>query len=162
MKKTLKSLLTIGLFAIIVSACQTQADTNSILENDETRKEIFNAIISNHEYSKGLMQGMMEDNHTQLMMKGSQEMMGMMMSDNKNMLNMMKDKPDMMHNMMGNMMNMADSDSLMCGQMIAMIKDKPNMMGQMMDMMHKEGMMDKETMMKNKKKIGAEKPIGHH
>lgn len=36
------------------------------------------------------------------------------------------------------------------------------MIGQMVDMMHKEGMMDKETMKKNKEKIGAEKHTGHH
>ena len=39
---------------------------------------------------------MMEDDHTQMMMKGNQEMMGMMMPDNDQMMAMMKDKPNMM------------------------------------------------------------------
>ncbi|CAN5184460.1 hypothetical protein BH23BAC2_BH23BAC2_01450 [soil metagenome] len=43
-----------------------------------------------------------------------------------------------------------------------MMKDKPNMMGQMMEMMHKEGLMDKETMMKNKEKMEKENHSGHH
>jgi hypothetical protein len=46
--------------------------------------------------------------------------------------------------------------------MMTMMKDKPNMMGQMMDMMHKEGMMDKETMMSNKEKMGIEDHADHH
>lgn len=82
-----------------------------MLEIDETRNEIFNTIISGHEYSKELM-------------------LTMMMSNNKDMLNM--------------------------------IKDMPNMMDQMMNMMYIEDMMDKETMMKNKEKIGAETHSGHH
>ena len=99
---------------------------------------------------------------TKMMMKGNQEMMGMMMSENEDMTAMMKDNPEMMHGMMSNMMNMAEADSSMCAHMMTMMKDKPNMMGQMMEMMHKEGIMDKETMMRNKEKMGKENHPGHH
>lgn len=162
MKNTFKTVVTLTLLIAALSACQQQKDVSTMLENDDTRNEIFNTIISDHEYAEQLMTKMMEDDHTQMMMKGNEQMMGMMMSDNDQMMAMMKDKPDMMHNMMSNMMNMADSDSSMCAHMMDMMKDKPNMMGQMMEMMHKEGMMDKETMMKNKEKIRAEKHAGHH
>jgi hypothetical protein len=36
------------------------------------------------------------------------------------------------------------------------MKDKPNMMGHMLEMMHNEDMMDKETMMRNREKMGIE------
>jgi len=156
MKKILKPLFTLVFFTIIIAACQPQADVSAILGNEETQNEIYEAIVADHGYSQEMMAKMMEDDHTQMMMKGNGEMMSMMMSDNEDMKAMMKDNPEMMQGMMGNMMNMAESDSSMCANMISMMKDKPNMMGQMMDMMHKEGMMDKETMMKNKEMMGID------
>ena len=158
MKNTFKTVVTLTLLIAALSACQQQKDVSTMLENDDTRNEIFNTIISDHEYAEQLMTKMMEDDHTQMMMKGNEQMMGMMMSDNDQMMALMKDKPDMMNKMM----NIAEADSSMCTHMMTMMKDKPNMMGQMMDMMHKECMMVKETMMKNKEKIGAEKHAGHH
>ncbi len=162
MKKILKAFFILVFFTIIIAACQPQPDESAILENEETRNEIYEAIVADHGYSQEMMAKMMEDDHTQMMMKGNGEMMRMMMSDNEDMKAMMKDNPEMMQGMMGNMMNMADADSSMCTQMMTMMKDKPNMMGQMMEMMHKEGMMDKETMMKNKEKMGVDIHPGHH
>lgn len=151
MKNLLKSLLTLVFFTIITSACQPQADVSTMLKNEETRNQIYEAIISDHEYSKQLMQAMIKDGHTQ-----------MMMSNNEDMIGMMKENPEMMQGMMSNMMEMADSDSTMCANMMTMMKDKPNMMGKMMEMMHKEGLMDKETMMKNKENMEKENPSHHH
>jgi hypothetical protein len=161
MKNMLKTVVTLTLLIAALSACQQQ-DVSTMLENDDTRNEIFNTNISDHEYAEQLMTKMMEDDHTQMMMKGNEQMMNAMMSDNDQMTTMMKDKPDMMHSMMTKMMNMADSDSSMCAHMMTTMKGKPNMMGQMMDMMHKEGMMDKETMMRNKKNMGVDIHPGHH
>ena len=162
MKNILKTVVTLTLLIVALSACQQQKDVSTLLEKDDTRNEIFNTIISDHEYAEQLITKMMEDDHTQMMMKGNQEMMGMMMSENEDMTAMMKDNPEMMHGMMSNMMNMAEADSSMCAYMMTMMKNKPNMMGQMMEMMHKEGMMDKETMMRNKEKMGIENHSGHH
>jgi hypothetical protein len=156
MKNILKTTAVFSLLILALSACQQQGDVSKMLENEESRNQIYEAIISDNEHSKQLMQAMMEDDHTQMMMKGNGEMMRMMMSDNENMKAMMKDNPEMMQGMTGNMMNMAESDSSMCANMISMMKDKPNMMAQMMEMMHKEGMMDKETMMKNKEMMGID------
>ncbi len=161
MKNTLKTVIAFTLAIATLSACQQQEDVSTMLKNEDSRKEIYNTIIADHEYSQELMAKMMEDDHTQ-MMKGNGDMMNIMMSDNADMKAMMKQKPEMMRGMMSNMMNMADSDSSMCSQMMTMMKDRPNMMGQMMEMMHKEGMMDKETLMKNKEKIGVEKHTFHH
>lgn len=140
MKIVLKTTTLFFLLVATLSSCQQQKDVNTMLENDDTRNEIFNTIISDHEYSQELMVKMMEDNHTKMMMKGNGDMMNMMISDNADMKAMMKENPEMMHGMMSNMMNMADSDSSMCAHMMTMMKDKPNMMEQMTDMMHKEGM----------------------
>ncbi|MBT32748.1 MAG: hypothetical protein CMO01_24080 [Thalassobius sp.] len=162
MKNILKTMVTLTLLIVALSACQQQKDVSTLLEKDDTRNEIFNTIISDHEYAEQLITKMMEDDHTKMMMKGNQEMMGMMMSENEDMTAMMKDNPEMMHGMMSNMMNMAEADSSMCAHLMTMMKDKPNMMGQMMEMMHKEGIMDKETMMRNKEKMGKENHPGHH
>ena len=109
MKNILKTMVTLTLLITALSACQQQKDVSTLLEKHDTRNEIFNTIISDHEYAEQLITKMMEDDHTKMMMK-----------------------------------------------------DKPNMMGQMMDMMHKEGIMDKETMMRNKVKMGKENHPGHH
>ena len=113
MKNTLKTMVTLTLLITALSACQQQKDVSTLLEKHDTRNEIFNTIISDHEYAEQLMTKMMEDDHTQMMMKGNEQMMGMMMSDNDQMMAMMKDKPDMMHNMMSNKEGMMDKETMM-------------------------------------------------
>lgn len=162
MKNILNTMVTITLLIAALSACKQNEDVSTLLENDDTRNEIFYTIISDQEYAEQLMAKMMDDDNTQMMMKGNQRMMGMMMSDNEDMKAMMKDNPEMMHGMMSNLMNMAEADSSMCVHMMTMMKDRPNMMGQMMEMMHKEGMIDKETMMRNKERMGSENHSDHH
>jgi hypothetical protein len=156
MKKILKTAALLSLLILAFSACQQQGDVSKMLENEESRNQLYETIISDNEHSKQLMQAMMEDDHTLMMMKENGELMNMMMSNNENMMGMMKDNPEMTQGMMSNMMSMAEADSSVCTHMITLMKDKPNVMGQMMDMMHKEGMMDKETMMRNREKMGIE------
>lgn len=141
MKNTLKTIAAVILLIATLSACQQQADINSLLENETSRNEIYAAIVADHEYSQELMAKMMEDNHTLMMMKGNSDMMNMMLSNNEGMIEMMKQNPELTHGMMSNMMNMAESDSSMCTHMMAMMKDKPTVMKQMMGMMHKDGML---------------------
>ncbi|MEB2787193.1 hypothetical protein [Algoriphagus persicinus] len=145
MKNILKTAAVLSLLILAFSACEQQGDVSTMLENEESRNQIYEAIISDNEHSKQLMQAMMEDDNTQMMMKDNGKLMNMMMSDNEDMMGMMS-----------NMMNMAESDSSVCTHMMTLMKDKPNMMGQMMEMMHKEGMMDQETMMRNREKMGIE------
>lgn len=156
MKKILKTAALFSLLILAFSACQQQGDVSKILENEESRNQLYETIISDSEHSKQLMQAMMEDDHTLMMMKDNGELMSMMMSNNENMMGMMKSNPELTQGMMSSMMNMAESDSSVCTHMITLMKDKPNVMGQMMDMMHKEGMMDQETMMRNREKMGIE------
>lgn len=134
MKKILKSLLTLVFFTIIISACQPQADVSTMLENEATRNEIYEAIVANHEYSQELMAKMMEDYHTQMMMKDNGDMMNMMMSENEDMMTMMKDNPEMMKGTMSNMVNMAANDSIMFNDMIQVMKEKPEMWNKVMKM----------------------------
>jgi hypothetical protein len=143
MKNPLKTVTVFFLLITSLSACQQQAEVSTMLENEATRNEIFVAIVADHEYSQELMDKMMENDHTQMMMNGNDDMMNMMMSDNTQLESMMKENPEMMHGIMSNMMNMADADSSMCANMMIMMKDKRNIMGQMMEMMHKEGIMVK-------------------
>ena len=109
MKKILKTAAVLSVLIVAISACQQQGDVSKMLENEESRNQLYETIISDNEHSKQLMQAMMEDDHTLMMMK-----------------------------------------------------DRPNVMGQMMDMMHNEGMMDKETMMRNREKMGIENHGDHH
>ncbi|WP_339869716.1 hypothetical protein [uncultured Algoriphagus sp.] len=162
MKKILKTAAVLSVLIVAISACQQQGDVSKMLENEESRNQLYETIISDNEHSKQLMQAMMEDDHTLMMMKDNGELMSMMMSNNENMMGMMKDNPEMTQGMMSNMMSMAESDSSVCKHMISLMKDRPNVMGQMMDMMHNEGMMDKETMMRNREKMGIENHGDHH
>jgi hypothetical protein len=159
--KTLVIILSaVGLLSL--NSCKQETDPQALMENSETRTEVFNTITENQDYMSEFMGQMQNSEQTMQMMQGNKKMMTMMMSEKEKMMEMMKENPEMMQGMMNNMMNMADADSSMCAHMMTMMKDKPNMMGQMMEMMNKEGMMDKETMIKDKEKMGKENHSDHH
>lgn len=124
--KTLVIFLSIvGLISL--SSCNQQADDpQAVLENPETRTEVFNAITENHDYMTEFMESMHGNQHAIQMMQGNKKMMGTMMQG-EGMQMMMKDST-MMHSMMNGMMN------------------DGKMMGTMMKMMHEKGMMSEDCM----------------
>ncbi|MGC1515226.1 MAG: hypothetical protein WA810_06585 [Maribacter sp.] len=132
MKTATLIFLTIGLFAL--NGCNQKTDVNAMLDNSETRSEIFDAIANNHAYMTGLMENMQESDHAMQMMQGNHKMMGGMMKGD-GMQMMMKDST-MMKNMMQSMM-----------------KDG-KMMGNMMKMMHEKGMMSEDCMESCKQMMG--------
>lgn len=111
---------------ITFSSCTQKTDASSLLDNSETRNEIFTAIASDHNMMMSFIETMQDNDNAMQIMQGNQMMMGNMMKGG-GMGMIMKDSM-MMHNMMGNMM-----------------KNK-KMMGNMMQMMNSQGMMSNECM----------------
>lgn len=124
MKTLLIVLSAFGLLSL--SSCKQEADPQTLMENPETRTELFNAITSNNDYMTQFMESMHDSEHTMTMMQGNKKMMASMMHG-EGMQMMMKDST-MMHSMMNRMLN------------------DGKMMGTMMKMMHEKGMMSEDCM----------------
>ena len=73
--KTVTMIISV-LVLVILSSCGQKTDPNAILENSETRMELFEAIASNHGYLTEFMDNMQDNDHAMQMMKGNH--MGLM------------------------------------------------------------------------------------
>lgn len=142
MKKLLIILTAIGLLSL--NSCYQKTDSNTMLENIETRAEIFNAITSNHDYMTEFVSNMQGNNHAMQMMQGNKKMMGNMMKGQG--MQMMMEDSTMMNQMMGN-------KQMMHSMMQGMMKDG-KMMGNMMKMMNEKGMMSEDCMQSCMKMMG--------
>ena len=130
------------------NALAQDKDIKELLDNSETRTEIFNTILNNHQLMMGFMDAMKTNNHAMMMIQGDSDIMGSssmggmhdsgehqmmgMNNDNSEMMNhmmsMMKDNPGMMQKMMGNMMDMCEKDSTKCEHMAEIMSEHPHMM----------------------------------
>ena len=148
MMKTITMIISI-LWFITFNSCAQKTDVGELLDNSETRSEIFEAIATDQDQMMAFMESIENNEDAMQMMHGNCMMMGkmmkgnngkrMMMKDSMKMYNMMMKDSMMMHNMMGNMM-----------------KNK-QMMGNMVQMMNKKGMMTDEcmqAMMKSMNEMG--------
>jgi len=132
-------------------------EIKTLLDKPETRKEVFNTIMNDHELMMDFMNQMKGNQHAKMMMnensqmkpqdvkmdmKGDHQMMG-----HENMMNMMKNNPEMMQKMMSNMMEMCEKDSTMRDRMTDMMAQHPEMMQKCMQMMNEKGMSAKEGRM---------------
>ena len=124
MKTLMVILSAIGLLSL--NSCNQEKNAQALLENPETRNEIFTTIADNHDYMAEFMDNMPKSQHAMQMMHGNKNMMGSMMQG-EGMQMMMKDSA-MMHSMMNGMMNDGKT------------------MGSMMKMMHEKGMMTEDCM----------------
>ena len=124
MKTLLIVLSAIGLLSL--NSCKQETDPLALMENPETRTEVFNAITKNHDYMTEFMESMHGNQHAMQMMQGNKKMMGSMMQGEG--MQMMMTDSTMMHSMMNGMMN------------------DGKMMGTMMKMMHEKGMMSEDCM----------------
>jgi hypothetical protein len=136
MRTTAIILLAIGL--INLSSCNQKTDPNAMLENTDSRMELFDAIANNHNYMTEFMDNMQDNDHAMQMMHGNQKMMGNMMQ--------------------GGGMQMMVKDSMMMKNMMQSMMKDGKMMGNMMKMMHEKGMMG-EDCMESCKKMMADKGI---
>jgi hypothetical protein len=123
--KTLVIILSaIGLLSL--NSCKQETEPQALMENPETRTEVFNTIMENQDYMAEFMGQMQINGQTMQMMQSNQKMMGNMMHGER-MQMMMKDSA-MMHSLMNGMMGNGE------------------MMGSMMKMMHEKGMMSEDCM----------------
>jgi len=128
MKTLLIVLSAVGLLSL--NSCKQETNTQALMENPETRTEVFNAISKNHDYMTEFMESMHDNQHAMQMMQGNKKMMSSMMQG-EGMQMMMKDST-MMHSMMND----------------------GKMMGTMMKMMHEKGMMSEDCMESCSKMMG--------
>jgi len=129
--KTLVIILSaIGLLSL--NSCKQETDPQALMENPETRTEVFNTIMENQDYMTELMSQMQNSEQAIQMMQGNKKMMGSMMQG-EGVQMMMMDNKQMRHSMMSRMMN------------------EEKMMGPMMIMMQKKGIMSEDCMQSSMK-----------
>lgn len=107
---------------VTLNSCNQNFDSKAVLDNPETRNELFKTIYDNHEYMTAFMDNMSTSDHAMQMMQGNTAMMKTMMNESG--MQMMMTDSTMMKSMMNN------------GQM----------MSQMIQMMHQHGIISTECM----------------
>ena len=131
--KTLTIILSM-IVLVSLTSCKQETDLKALMNNPESRTEVYNAISQNEAYMTEFMESMHKNQNTMQMMQGNKKIMSSMMTG-EGMQMMMKDST-MMHSMMNGMMN------------------DGKMMGSMMKMMHEKGMMSEDCMESCKKMMG--------
>ncbi len=129
--------LIIAMITVLVFNTNAQnTDVKELLDNKETRTELFNAIAGDHQMMMDFIKVAKENEHGAMMMRDAEnpemKTMGSMQDANKKqkkmesmkggneqqkMMGMMKNNPEMMQKMMGNMMEMCKKDSAMRNKM---------------------------------------------
>jgi len=131
--KTLKKItLLIALIALFAS-CQSNTDVNKILANQGTKEAIMDTIANDSNLSIEMMEAMMNNENSKMLMMGNEKMTSMMMQNQGTMMKMMQNNPAMMQSMMNGMMETFKGDTAMMSSMSSTILKNP----QMMDMIHK-------------------------
>ena len=139
----------ISMFTVFVYNVNGQnTDVKGLLDNQETRTEIFNTIAGDHQMMMDFMKVAMENEHGAMMEMNSEHQM-MEMNSEHQMMDMIKDNPEMMQKMMGNMMQMSEKDTAMRSQMANMMTEYPEMMKMCMQKMKEKGMMNPDGKMMN-------------
>jgi hypothetical protein len=169
----MKTLVIFSILTLVTFSSYSQTnDTKGLLNNTETRKEVFNIILNDHGYMTEFMQAMHGSQHAMMMMKENNQMEGQagnmemknehQMMDSGNMMGMMKNNPEMMQKMMGNMMEMCKQDTSMRSKMANMMVKQPEMMQMCMQKMKDNGMMGADGKMKMMKTESQAKNEGQN
>ena len=138
MKTLQKVALAIALISLFVS-CQSNTNRVNCLSNMETRKQIIDSIANNREMMEEMMEAMVNNEHSKVMLQENEKISMIMMENQSTMMKMMEKSPDLMQGMLSDMMELCKSD--------------PNMMSFMCrTMMGNQEMMDMIQKMKSEKK----------
>ncbi len=147
--KTLISLLAV-ISILTVNSYGQKSEANALLKKPETRKEIINLILNDHNYMTEFIQDMHGNQHAMMMMNSNNQMIGnkeqMDMNDQNPvpdksyMMNMMHNNPAMMQMMMGNMMDVVATDTAMSHNMLNMMTNHPQIMQMMRQQINHKGM----------------------
>ena len=144
--KALAILLVITPFWATNAFAQNQ-DIAGLLDNPETRTEIFHSILSHHQLMMDFMDAMKGNNHAMMMIRGDSTIMGnsSMMGTSSMMGNSSMMGSQSMagrHMNTENSMAMTENQTVMMHQMLTMMKENPElldqMMGNMMDLCEKD------------------------
>ena len=140
-----------------------------LLNKKDTRTEIFNTIMNDHDLMMDFIDAMKGNQHAMMMMKGN-NMMGQdeemrnegsmehgnqMMEhgnqtvDHAQMMQMLKDDPTLMKDMMGVMMERCKQDSTFCSILAETMTECPGMMQMGMHKMKENGLMGPDGEMLN-------------
>lgn len=135
----MKTLQKIALFVALVAlftSCQSKTDVSKILADQETKMTIMETIATDNNLSKEMLEALMNNENSKIMM----------MEFHGSMMKMIKDDPAMMQSMMTDMMETCKNDTAMMSSMCKNMMENP----EMMDMMHRKmgGMMDMKGMNK--------------
>ncbi|QFZ54855.1 DUF4175 domain-containing protein [Oceanihabitans sp. IOP_32] len=99
----------IGLVSL--NSCTQETNPQAVLENPETRTEVFNDIAQNDDYMTEFMENMHNNPQAMQMMQGNKNMMDAMMQGEG--MQMMMEDGMMMHSMMDGMMKMMHEKGMM-------------------------------------------------
>ncbi len=127
-------------------------DVKTLMENRETREEVFSTILNDHNLMMEFMDQMSGNAHAMAMMRGNREMMmnfkddshtqsRSMGSGHGNMMGMTSDNSESIQKM-GHLMDRCKADSTVCMELTNVIARHPDMMRMMMRMMHREGLIE--------------------
>ncbi|MCM4173006.1 hypothetical protein DHD32_16075 [Arenibacter sp. TNZ] len=133
----MKTLLIIfSLFGLVaLSGCAQKTDTNVLLQNSETRNEIFDVIVEDRDMMNSFMEKMQDNENAMHMMQGNQMMIGHMM-DHNGIQMMIKNGP-----IMNNMMQLMHENGMLSNECMQDILKTMNDKGMKMNGM---GMMNQE------------------
>ena len=135
----MKTIATIFIAVLLftVNGFSQSSNVKALLDNQETKTEVFNAILNDHQLMSEFMTAMKGNKHATMMMQnnksemhGMQEKSGMKASssghkmEHGDMMGIMKNNPEMMKNMM----EMCMKDSAMRCTMVEMMTEQPEMM----------------------------------
>lgn len=139
------------LTVLVFNVNSQNTNVKGLLDNQETRTAIFNAITSDHQLMMDFMKVAMENEHGAMMMRNDENhRMKKMESKKGGMMSMMKENPEMMQEMMGNTMKMCEKDSVIRNHMANMMTEHPEMMKMCMQKMKEKGIMHPDGKMMNK------------
>lgn len=164
------------LIFLTLNAFSQSAEIKGLLDKQETRTEIYNTILNDHQLMTEFMKDMKGNKHASMMMQNENSQKGAIesgnsmgemkgdhpMMDSDKVMQMMKDNPEMMQKMMGNMMDMSEKDSVMRDKMANMMTEHPEMMQMCMKKMKEKGMMGKDEKMKMMKSSSSEVEENHN
>jgi hypothetical protein len=143
--KTIRTITTIfvAVLLLTVNGYSQNTDVKTLLDKQETKKEVFNTILGDHQLMMEFMTAMKGNEHAMMMMQNSDSQMKEMKGMNEDgamkssstehkmhqgeMMGMMKDNPEMMKKMM----EMCMKDSTMRCAMAEMMSQQPEMMKSM-------------------------------
>ncbi len=122
---------------IVINGYSQNINVNDLLEKMETRTEIYNAILNNHEHMQDFMNSAKGNQHAMLMMNQNNQLMKQADNNEGKNENQMMGHDQMMGMNKGDMMNsnnMEQNRNQMMGDnhMMNMMKDNPEMMQNMM------------------------------